>query len=162
MRIFLWVLLLISFTTTAQPKSEISFLARSAGKLPMLSYGLGEDRLGSAKLGYIDTGVLLKIVDSLKDLYVVKLSNNHSAYLSKEFIKADTSLKLKPFYLTNSWIARGDDVYDYLSMNMDEKLPYKSWMEVDPSKIIIEFLSNYTFRLSDSHRRTCPASICTF
>jgi N-acetylmuramoyl-L-alanine amidase len=68
----------------------------------MLGSGLGEDRLGGAKFGYIDTSVLLQIVDSTKDMYLVRLSKSHTAYINKSDLKSDTSTKLRPFYLTNS------------------------------------------------------------
>jgi N-acetylmuramoyl-L-alanine amidase len=104
----------------------------------MFAYGLGEDRLGGAKAGYIDTSVLLKIVDSTKDMYLLQLSKLHTAYINKGDIKRDTATKLRPFYLTNSWSVKGDEVYDYLNISLDEKLPYKSWMEINPSKIYID------------------------
>jgi N-acetylmuramoyl-L-alanine amidase len=130
--------LLFSFIATGQPKAFVKFYARSTGKLSMLAYGLGEDRLGSAKAGYIDTGILLQIADTAKDSYLVNLSKLHSAWISKADIRADTSFKLKPFYLTNSISVKGDEDYDYVNVNVDEKLPYKSWMGINPAKIYID------------------------
>ena len=45
-----------SFNGIAQ-KSDSNFVyyGRTTGKLPALSYGMGEDRLGGAKMGYIDS-----------------------------------------------------------------------------------------------------------
>jgi N-acetylmuramoyl-L-alanine amidase len=114
-------------------------LARSAGKLPMLAYGLGEDRLGGAKLGYIDTNIVLKLIDSTKDMYKVQLSQNHTAYIEKNYVKNDSTIKQKNFYLTNSWSIKGvEDSFDIVSISMDERLPYKTWMEVSPSKIMVD------------------------
>jgi N-acetylmuramoyl-L-alanine amidase len=138
MKVFFVIFLIISTTTIAQTTSNNYLLAKSTGKLTMLGYGLGEDRLGGAKMGYIDTGVMLKIIDSTKDQYLVRLSKNRTAYVGKVDVRIDTSLKTKPFYLTNSWSVRGDSIYDYVSFAVDEKLPYKSWMEVNPSKIMVE------------------------
>jgi N-acetylmuramoyl-L-alanine amidase len=112
---------------------------RTIGKFTQLGYSLGQDRLGSAKLGYIDTLVLLKVVDSVNNLYKVQLSQNHSAYVFKSDVKRDLFFTEKPFYLMNNWFEKfGKDNYDTLSISMDERLPYKSWMEIDPSKIIID------------------------
>ena len=138
MKLFSIIFFLISTTTIAQPQQNNYVLAKSTGKLTLLGYGLGEDRLGGAKMGYIDTGVLLKIVDSTRDQYLVKLSKNRTTYVGKADTRIDTSLKTKPFYLTNSWSVRGDSIYDYVSLSVDEKLPYKSWMEINPSKIMVE------------------------
>lgn len=104
----------------------------------MLGYSLGEDRLGSAKAGYVDTGVLLQITDSVKDMYKVNLSKLHNAWINKADLKPDANFKIKPFYLTNSCSVKGDDTYDYVDISVDEKLPYKSWMEINPSKINID------------------------
>jgi len=138
MRLILILLSLSSLKGFARNFPDPYVLARSSGKLAMLGYGLGEDRLGGAKMGYIDTGIALRIIDSTKDQYLIKLSKNHTAYINKEDIVKDTATRVKPFYLTNSWSVKGDDIYDYVSLNVDDKLPYKSWMEIDPSKIMVE------------------------
>jgi N-acetylmuramoyl-L-alanine amidase len=115
------------------------YYGRTTGKLPALSYGMGEDRLGGAKMGYIDTNVLLKIVDSVKDMYTVQLSKFHSALIEKSYVKPDSSSPIKkPYHLTGSFISKGDSLFDYINIYMDEKLPYKSWMEINPSKIMVD------------------------
>ena len=115
------------------------YYGRTTGKLPALSYGMGEDRLGGAKMGYIDTNVLLKIIDSSKDMYTIQLSKWHTALLEKSYVKPDSASPIKkPYYLTGSFISKGDSLFDYVNINLDEKLPYKSWMEINPSKIMVD------------------------
>lgn len=127
---------MLATTLTAQDKYK---LMRTTGKLPMMAYGLGEDRLGGAKMNYIDTNILLKIIDSTKNMYLVQLSKNHSAYLEKIYAKEDTTATIKPYYLTNSWSVKGVvDSFDVVSMSMEEKLPYKIWMETNPNKIMVQ------------------------
>jgi N-acetylmuramoyl-L-alanine amidase len=75
----LFSLLLTVFVSGAQVPRVNYLLMRSTGKLPALSYGLGEDRLGGAKMGYIDTNILLKVIDSTKEMYSVQLSKYHTA-----------------------------------------------------------------------------------
>ncbi|MBP9739540.1 MAG: N-acetylmuramoyl-L-alanine amidase [Chitinophagaceae bacterium] len=112
---------------------------RTTGKLPMMAYGLGEDRLGGAKMNYIDTNILVKVVDSTATNYIIQLAKNRTAFLEKSYTKIDTALKLKPFYLTNSWSVKGvEDSFDIVSISMDERLPYKIWMETNPNKIMLE------------------------
>ncbi len=123
----------------AQDSIKHYWLGRSAGKLPLLSYSLGEDRLGSAKLGYIDTGVVLKIIDSVNTKYLLQLSKYHTAYMFKTDIQKDTGIIMRPYYLTGNWIVNGGkDRYDTIFISIDERLPYKSWMEIDPSRIMID------------------------
>jgi N-acetylmuramoyl-L-alanine amidase len=136
MRFSVPIFLLITIHATCQTNPD-GFIARSKGKLTMLAYGLGEDRLGGAKMGYIDTNILLKVVDSTKDQYLVQLSKLHRAYVSKNDIKKDTS-KPRPYYLTNSWSVKGENDYDFVNISLDERLPYKSWMEINPSRIMVD------------------------
>ncbi len=139
MRTFLTLLFAFNFCLIQAQKTKPAFwLAKTTGKLPSLSYGLGEDRLGGTKIGYIDTNVLLKVIDSTKDLYAVQLSKYHSAYIDKSYLKPDSITKLKPFYLTGSFLAKGDTLYDVVQIRMEENLPYKSWMEIEPSRIMID------------------------
>lgn len=124
------------FLTTAvcaQP-----FYGRTTGPLPYLNYGLGEDRLGGAKMTYLDSNVLVKVIDSVKSDYKVQLSKNHFAYLPKASFKTDTAIKLQPFYLTNSWKVYGDSAYDYVNVSLTEKLPYRSVQQINPARIVVD------------------------
>jgi len=139
MRVYFFsYLLLVGFSLSAQQSQSKILIGRSTGKLPSMVYSLGEDRLGAAKLGYIDTNIVLRVIDSTKDLYKVQLSKYHSAYIDKSYFKADSSIQLKPFYLTSSYLAKGDTLYDVVNIRVDEHVPYKSWMEISPSKIMID------------------------
>ena len=139
MRVYFFsYLLLVGLSLSAQQSQPKMLIGRSTGKLPSMVYSLGEDRLGAAKLGYIDTNIVLRVVDSTKDLYKVQLSKYHSAYIDKSYFKVDSSIQLKPFYLTSSYLAKGDTLYDVVNIRVDEHLPYKSWMEISPSKIMID------------------------
>ncbi|HEU4859260.1 MAG TPA: N-acetylmuramoyl-L-alanine amidase, partial [Chitinophagaceae bacterium] len=109
----------------------------TAGKLPQLAYSSGEDRLGSAKMGYIDTSVLMKVIDTVKNLYKVQLSASRHAFIEKIYTQpiADTVL---PVALCESWRVKGGDEFDSVSFSLNGRVPYKSWMEINPSRIKIE------------------------
>lgn len=139
MRVMTVIFLLTALTAAAQKQNDESpSLARTSGRLAMLAYGPAEKDIESATLGYLDTFVLLRIVDSTKDVYKVQLSKNHTAFINKYDIRKDTTTALRPFYLTNSFSVKGDEFYDYVNISLDEKLPYKSWMETDPAKILLD------------------------
>jgi len=108
------------------------------GKLPQLAYSNGEDRLGSAKMGYIDTAITLDIIDSTVDLYQVKLSRNHSAYIDKKLMKIDSASSKIKTATTESWSVRGDSLYDYISISFNKRIAYKSWMETNPTRIVVD------------------------
>lgn len=135
---FLLIILAFQFQLQAQTSLYEPWIGRSTGKLPALAYGLGEDRLGGAKLGYIDSNIALRIVDTVKGMYLVQLSKFHQAYIEQPYVKADSLNRLKPWYVTGSISAKGDSVYDYIGVLMEEKLPYKSWMDINPSKITVD------------------------
>src|SRR6187399_3791817 len=83
----------------------------TSGKLPQLAYSSGEDRLGSAKMGYIDTSVVMKVIDTVKNLYKVQLSTQHYAFIEKFYTQPfhDTMLSTA---LCESWRVKGTDQSD--------------------------------------------------
>lgn len=126
-------------TAVAQQTRSSNFLfGITTDTLPFLEYGLGEDRLGGAKMTFLDSNILIKVVDSVRGRYKVELSKNHFAYLPKRNFKADSNIKVHPYYLTNSWKVYGDEKYDYVSVGLDERLPYRGIQLIDPSKIAID------------------------
>jgi N-acetylmuramoyl-L-alanine amidase len=125
-------LLFFSFNVHAQP-----LFGRTTGRLPYLEYGQGEDRLGGAKMTYLDTNVLVKVVDSTNNEYKLQLSAHHFAFLPKQNFKSDTTTP-KAFYFSSSWKVWGDEKYDYISISLPERLPYRSMQVVNPSKIVVD------------------------
>src|SRR6059058_1381778 len=91
--------------------AQLCFYGRTTGALPYLEFGMGDDRLGGAKMTYLDSNILVKVVDSINTDYKVQLSNNHFAYLSKQSLRKDTTA-IQPYYLSSSWKVWGDDRYD--------------------------------------------------
>ena len=126
------------FLAGAQSPKNNFVTGKTTGSLPSLEYGLGYDRLGAAKITFLDTNVIIKVVDSTAVNYKVQLSNNHFAYLLKSNFKKDTTIKIQPYYLTASILANGDDKNDYLNIALDERLPYRSIQQINPSKIVID------------------------
>src|SRR5579862_8512019 len=87
-------------------------LAKTTGKLPFLEYGIGDDRLGGAKMTFLDSNVVLKVVDSSGTKYKVQLSKFHSAYVDKINVERLTDKYARLYYLTSSWKVYGDAQYD--------------------------------------------------
>ncbi|MFT3937151.1 MAG: N-acetylmuramoyl-L-alanine amidase [Chitinophagaceae bacterium] len=131
------ILLFFCLNILGQDSSKY-FLARTSGKFPFLEYGLGDDRLGGAKMGYLDSNILLKVIDSFGIDYKVQLSKYHSAWIDKNSVQRLPSKRTLPYYLTSSWKVYGDSAYDYVNINLDEKLPYKSQQQINPSKIVVD------------------------
>ena len=130
--------LLIFITAAAQDSTKRSFLVRTTGLLPSLEYGPGDDRLGGARMGYLDSNVVLKVEDSLGSDYIVRLSKYHTAFISKASAIRDTTLRSKPWYLSGSFMVTGNDEQDIVSINLDERLPYRTQQEINPARIVID------------------------
>ncbi len=134
----LFLSLAAGFTLHAQPTGNNFVAGKTTGTLPYLEYGLGADRLGGAKMTFLDTGVVMKVVDSTVINYKVQLSRNHFAYLPKSNFIKDSSVIIQPYYLTNSWMVNGDSAADFVTITLDERLPYTSIQQINPSRIVID------------------------
>ena len=89
-------------------------------------------------MGYLDSNVLVKVVDSNRGDYKVQLSVQHAAWLPKGAFRRDDSVKVLSTYLTGSWRVWGDSLYDYVTVGLPEKLPYRSQQQVEPSRIVVD------------------------
>ena len=121
---------------------DSSWIAHTTGKLPFLEYGIGDDRLGGAKMTYLDSGIDLKVVDSFQTDYKVRLSKYHSGYIAKESVVLVRKQSNKPdihnAHLSGSWKVYGDSVFDYVTISLDGHFPYHSFHLINPSRIAID------------------------
>ncbi|HEY6951076.1 MAG TPA: N-acetylmuramoyl-L-alanine amidase [Bacteroidota bacterium] len=113
-------------------------VAELTGKRPFLNAGLGTDRLGGAKLGFLQPGVQVEITGKEGQQYRVRLSATMEGWLPQEFAKIlpfDTPL---PRSLTGSIAVYGDDSLDVVSVPLQRRLPYLSDVEVHPNAVVID------------------------
>jgi N-acetylmuramoyl-L-alanine amidase len=136
-RKFIFAVILFSLVNATSAQDTIPSYIITTGKLPQLAYSTGEDRLGSAKMGYIDTMIVMKVLDTVKNLYKVQLSESHYAFLEKTYAQNFHDTILSPV-LCESWKVNGSDQFDSVGISLTGRVPYKSWMEIDPSRIKIE------------------------
>ena len=117
---------------------EQPLILQTKGKLPYLLLGLGEDRLGGTKMGYVDSLVKLYAVSKVGDKYCVQLSKNRQAYIEELHVNVLQDRSFAPASLTNSMRVWGDSAFDYVSLILYDKLPYQSFQEINPSRIIVD------------------------
>lgn len=113
-------------------------VAEVVGRRPFLNAGLGTDRLGGAKLGYVPAGVLVKITGRVGQQYRVRLSESMEAWLPREFARLlplDTPL---PHSLTGSITATGNDSVDIVTVSLSQRLPFASDQQVNPNAIVVD------------------------
>ena len=108
------------------------------GRLAHLEYGLGDDRLGGAKIGYLDSLIPLKIIGKVGEHYKILLSPNRTAYIPDDVVTLAPKGTFAGYALTDRWQVFGDSTYDYISIGLSAKLPYQSIQEVDPSRIVVD------------------------
>lgn len=108
------------------------------GRLAHLEYGLGEDRLGGAKIGYLDSNIVLKITGKVGSHYRVQLSKTRTAYIPDELVEKLPAGTFTPESLTTNWNVYGDDKYDYVKVGLFARLPYQSFQLTDPSRIVVD------------------------
>ncbi len=113
-------------------------VAVTKGRLAHLLYGLGDDRLGGAKIGYLDSAVLLQVVGKVDKEYKVKLSKYRSAYIDEDAVEFLPKGTFTPESLTDKWTVYGDSTFDYVQLGLFARLPYQSFQMVDPSKIVVD------------------------
>ncbi len=121
---------------------DSAWQARTTGRLPFLEYGIGDDRLGGAKMTYLDSGILLLVVDSFKTDYKVRLSKYHSGYIAKETVQLLKKQPARPpvhnTHLSGSWKVFGDSAADYVAISLDEHMPYHAFQLMSPARIAID------------------------
>jgi len=126
-------------------KGKVSILPRELprvievkGRKPFLNAGLGQDRLGGAKLGYIQAGVRVEVSGKVGRQYRVQLSDGLQAYLPDDFaalLPLETAL---PRSLVGSISATGNPREDIVTVSLNEKLPYVTDHQLNPTAIIID------------------------
>jgi N-acetylmuramoyl-L-alanine amidase len=115
-----------------------SDIAITKGRLAHLEYGLGDDRLGGAKIGYLDSNIVLKIIGKVGSHFKVQLSKSRTAYIPDELVELMPKGTFTPGSLTTNWNVYGDDRYDYVKVGLFAKLPYQSFQLTDPSRIVVD------------------------
>ncbi len=113
-------------------------VAITKGRLAHLLFGLGDDRLGGAKIGYLDSNVQLKVVGKAGSNYKVRLSKYRTAYMPDDLVNFLPSGTFTPESLTDRLSVYGDSAFDYVQLGLSAKLPYQSFQLVDPAKIIVD------------------------
>lgn len=132
-------------TVTKETKTWVSMfgpmapdIAVTKGRLAYLLFGLGDDRLGGAKIGYLDSNVVLKVVGKVGNKYKVQLSKYRTAFIEEELVEFLPKGSFTPESLTGRWTVNGDDKYDYVQLGLSARLPYQSFQLVEPSKIVVD------------------------
>ena len=108
------------------------------GRLAHLEYGLGDDRLGGAKIGYIDSLIPLKVIGKVGTHYKVRLASSRTAYIPDDRVVPMPMGSFGPSSLTGKIRVNGDSSYDYVNVQLFSKLAYQSFQLTEPSRIVVD------------------------
>lgn len=108
------------------------------GRRPFLNAGLGEDRLGGAKLGYLQAGVRVQVSGKVGRQYRVQLSEGLIGWLPEDFATVMPLETPLPRSLVGSISATGNSREDIVTISLSEKLPYITDQQVNPAAIIVD------------------------
>ncbi|MEQ8523187.1 N-acetylmuramoyl-L-alanine amidase [Gracilimonas sp.] len=103
-----------------------------------LNIGMGSDRLGGARYGELEPGVKLNIIGQKEDNYRVKLSRSLSAWIPVRFVELKSEYVSPSESLTGNIRVSGRDKSDLITLTLSEKLPYITYQELDPNRIIVD------------------------
>lgn len=103
-----------------------------------LSYGLGADRLGGAKMGFLDSLVRLEVTGKMQGMYRVRLSDHAEAYVNTNDLDLLPRSLQRPQSLTGSWSVTSDSQNDFVTIGLSQRLPYVSVMEEHPARIVVD------------------------
>jgi N-acetylmuramoyl-L-alanine amidase len=111
---------------------------QTQGFRPFLSAGTGTDRLGGARLGYIDEGIMLRVTGREGNLYRVKLAENTTAWIGDQFARHVETDILPPATLTGSASVNRNGRKDVILIALDRRLPFLSRQLNDPAMIEVD------------------------
>lgn len=117
---------------------ETPIVGVTRGEKPFFNFGLGGDRLGGAKMGFLVPGVRLLIDGRRGALYRAAISPDQEAWIPVEQVELLPPGTHPPFSLTGSWTVRGTSKEDIVSIELSERLPFTSQVELNPTRIHVD------------------------
>ena len=129
----------------AQTRARVSMMPDSlprtgeiVGRRPFINVGLGSDRLGGAKLGYVEPGAKVNITGMDAGQYRIRLSEALVAWIPDDYIRLLPVDTPPPSSLTSSISVTGTDTEDMVFVGLSERLPYRVDQVSDPTAVYVD------------------------
>jgi N-acetylmuramoyl-L-alanine amidase len=119
-------------------KSDAPLVGVTQGERPALNNGPGKDRLGGARLGFLEPDIPLTITGKAKGQYRVDLADEGEAWIEEQEIRLLPAGTVPTESYTGSVIASGDSTGDVVTLALDRRLPWSSSQGKDPARIFID------------------------
>lgn len=101
-----------------------------------LQYGMGTDRLGGSKMGFLDSGIVLKVSGQAGNLYRVHLSSTRFAFIDKDDVTPTS--RISRILCTNNISLSNLVNCDRIRLSLPDRLPYVSRTLLDPTTIQVD------------------------
>lgn len=146
-RLLVVALFLFPFFSQAQAVRDTALTGFTRTRLTPLYYGLGTDRLGGSRMETLDSAVVLNITgyDTTRRFWRVRLAPSLTGFVPADQTLTDTLLTYPKGVLSANWRVWGDTTgsavltqFDYVSLTLPARLPYRSRQEVNPSRIVVD------------------------
>ena len=122
--------------TAYRPRGTVPVVSTLKGAY--LNSSAGTDRLGGTKINYISENVKMELLDSIHNLYKVKLSDNRYSYIPKSFVKRETYGTVVPFSISSSVSVSNVGNADMVMVALEGRHPYIVSRELNPNKIVVD------------------------
>ena len=101
------------------------------------NYGKGQDRLGGAKVCFVDAGIPLEVVEEYGDLYKVKVAENKYFHIPKEYTSPIEEAPVRDV-TTNNWSVSDMGDFDRVAISLNTKHPYTVRHELSDKSIVLD------------------------
>lgn len=127
-------------------------LVKTTSENSVLTYTLGNVRLGSPIRAEYSPGVILKTSGRIGDNYRVRLSNVEESYIDERNVEILSEETVTPEYYITSMFCAPTDSGDVLSIPYPEPVPYAVYPEPDQNRIVIALFGVKTSSTWITHR----------
>jgi N-acetylmuramoyl-L-alanine amidase len=102
-----------------------------------LNYGKGADRLGGAKVCFVDAGIPLEVVEQFGDLYKVKVAENKYFHIPKEYTSPIENAPVRDV-TTNNWSVTNMGDFDRVAISLNTRHPYTVRQVLEDKSIVLD------------------------
>ncbi|MFC2084840.1 family 10 glycosylhydrolase [Bacteroidota bacterium] len=128
-------------------------IVKTSEKNSILSYSLGEIRLGSPIIAGYDPGVHLKVSGKIGDYYRIYLNSNETGYIRINNVEELSPGTVKPGYYIQSLFIAPSEKEDIVRIPYPEPVPYAVYPEPDQNRIRISLYGVETSSTWITHRK---------
>jgi N-acetylmuramoyl-L-alanine amidase len=118
-------------------RDSLPRVAEVVGKRPYMNTGLGADRLGGAKLGFLSPGVRVVVTGKVGHQFRVRLAEGMIGWLPQEYVHFLPLETPKPKALTGTISISGTSAEDVITVSLGQKLPFASEQRINPTSLIV-------------------------